>query len=152
MSVELSLFSFVSIFVLAVVYFFLITEKVPKAIVAILGAVSLISLQVFRTAEHTSQDNAFHFISNNLDILGFVIGMMVLVGIVRESGIFEAIAIWLIKLVKGNPQWLVVALGYFTLVMTAFFSNIPTILIVAPILLVLIRQLKLPPFPISSPL
>lgn len=130
-----------------VVYFFLITEKLPKTLVAVLGGVVLIVMQVFRSTEATSQDNAFHFISHNLDILGFVIGMMILVGIIRESGVFEALAISLVKMVKGKPTLLLVALGYLTLVMTTFFSNIPTILIITPMLLVLIKELKLPALP-----
>lgn len=142
-----SIFSLFSLLVLAVVYFFLITEKLPKAVVAILGAITLIVAQVFKTADASSQENATHFISHNLDILGFVIGMMVLVGIVRESGVFEAAAVWLVKFVKGKPVFLIIALGYLTLFMTAFFSNIPTILILTPVLLVLIKELKLSPLP-----
>lgn len=144
---SLSFFSFTSLVVLSIVYFFLITEKVNKVIVAILGATFLILMQVFRTAAHTSQEGAFEFISHNLDILGFVIGMMVLVGIVKESGLFEAIAIWLVKLVKGNPRALLIVMGYLTLIMTTFFSNIPTVLIVVPVVLVLIKELKLPFMP-----
>lgn len=146
-SVSLSIFSFISLITLAVVYFFLITEKINKVIVAVLGAAFLIMMQVFKTASHSSQENALEFVSKNLDVLGFVIGMMILVGIVRESGIFEAIAIWLVKKVKGNPRALLVVFGYLTLVMTAFLSNIPTILILTPVLLVLIRELKLPYLP-----
>lgn len=147
MEVGLTFSAIFSIIVLAIVYFFLITEKLNKVIVATLGGVFLILAQIFKTPGHSSQENALTFISHNLDILGFVIGMMVLVGIVKESGVFEALAIWLVKLVKGNPRWLLVALGYLTLFLTALFSNIPTVLIVTPILLVLINQLKLPYFP-----
>ncbi|MCB9813254.1 MAG: hypothetical protein H6772_02495 [Pseudomonadales bacterium] len=143
----LSIFSIISLVTLAIVYFFLISEKLNKVIVSILGATILILMQVFRTASHTSQKNAFEFIANNLDILGFVIGMMVLVGIVKDSGIFEALAIWLVKLVKGHPIWLLISLGYLTLFMTAVFSNIPTILIIIPILVVLIKTFKLPYMP-----
>lgn len=147
MLASLSLYALISIAILLVVYFFLITEKLPKALVAVLGGVALIVLQVFKSPDGSSQENAFHFISHNLDILGFVIGMMVLVGIVRESGLFEAIAIWLVKAVKGRPTYLLVALGYLTLFMTAFFSNIPTVLILAPVVLVLVKELKLPVMP-----
>lgn len=143
----LTLFSLVSIVVLSVVYYFLITEKINKAIVAVLGAIMLIVLQVFRTPGMSSQEGAFGFISKNMDILGFVLGMMVLVGIVRQSGFFEAVAIWLVKKVKGNPVALLFAFSYLTLLMTIFFSNIPTILILTPVLLVLIKELKLPSMP-----
>ncbi len=143
----LNSFSFLSIFVLVVVYSLLITERINKVIVAVFGACFLIFMQVFRTATHTSQEQAFEFISGNLDVLGFVIGMMILVGIVRESGLFESIAIWIVKKVKGKPIPLLIAMGYLTLFMTATLSNIPTVLIVTPILLVLIKELKLPPIP-----
>lgn len=144
---SLSFFSILSLVVLTIVYFFLITEKLNKVIVSALGAIFLVLMQVFRTATHTSQETATEFISHNLDILGFVVGMMVLVGIVRDSGAFEAVAIWLVKLVKGRPRLLLLVIGYLTLLMTVFLSNIPTILILTPVLLVLIKELKLPFLP-----
>lgn len=146
-SLPLSFFSIISLVVLAIVYFFLITEKLNKVIVSVLGATFLVIMQVFRTATHTSQETAFEFISHNLDILGFVVGMMVLVGIVRESGLFEATAIWLVKAVQGKPIPLLIVIGYLTLVMTTLFSNIPTILILSPVVLILIKELKLPFLP-----
>lgn len=141
------MYSFFSIAVLCGVYFFLITEKVNKVIVSILGAMILILAQVFRTSAETSQEVAFHFIGKNLDVLLFIIGMMILVGIVKESGFFEAIAVWLAKKVKGNPTKLLIAISYLTLFMTTFLSNIPTVLIMLPVLLILIRELKLPYMP-----
>jgi Na+/H+ antiporter NhaD/arsenite permease-like protein len=130
----LTLSSFTALAVLTIVYYFLITEKLPKAVVAVLGGITLIILQIFRSSEHSSQDNAFHFISNNLDILGFVIGMMVLVGIVRQSGIFEAAAIWLVKAVRGQPSF-IVGFGC-CFIYDGFVFNIPTVLILTPVLLV----------------
>ena len=138
MIASLSIPGIIAIFVLLVVYTFLITEKLPKVLVSILGAATLIVLQVFNTHDATPQENAFQFVAHNLDILGFVIGMMVLVGIVRESGFFESAAIYLVKLVKGRPVALLIAIGYLTLVMTTFLSNIPTVLILTPVVLVLV--------------
>ncbi|NCN82356.1 MAG: hypothetical protein GW947_00150 [Candidatus Pacebacteria bacterium] len=146
-NLSLSFFSLLSLAVLSIVYFFLISEKLNKVIVSMLGAIFLIFMQVFRTLSNSSQENAFQFISHNLDVLFFVIGMMILVGIVRDSGLFEAIAIWIVKKVRGNPRLLLITLGYLTLLMTTFFSNIPTILIMVPIILILVRSLKLPYLP-----
>ena len=142
-----SLSAILSLVTLAIVYTLLISEKVNKVIVAILGASFLIGAQVFRTVDASSQSVAFHYLANNLDILGFVIGMMLMVGMVWESGVFEALAIGIVKSVKGNPKLLLIVLGYLALFMTAFLSNIPTILILAPITLALIKTLKLPPLP-----
>ena len=136
-----------AIVTLLTVYFFLITEKVDKVIVTIIGAAFLIIMQVFRTSDASSQENAFTFVSHNLDVLGFVIGMMILINIIRQSGAFEAVAVWMAKLVQGNPQKLLIGVGYLAFIMTTFLSNIPTVLILSPVLLVLIKELKLPYFP-----
>lgn len=144
---SLSFAAWTGIVTLLTVYFFLITEKIDKVIVSIIGAAFLIVMQVFRSSEGTSQENAFHFVSHNLDVLGFVIGMMILINIIRKSGAFEAVAVWIAKLVKGDPQYLLFGVGYLALVMTTFLSNIPTVLILSPVLLVLIKELKLPYFP-----
>lgn len=147
MNVQLTHYSFIAIAVLIVVYGFLISEKINKVIVSILGAMFLVLFQVFRTAEASSQEEAFHFIGKNLDVLFFIIGMMILVGIVKESGFFEATAIWLAKKVKGHPVALLVVISYLTLFMTMCLSNIPTVLIMLPVLLILIKELKLPALP-----
>lgn len=145
--VHLTMFSFVSIAVVVGMYAFLMSEKINKVIITGFAAFILIIAQVFKTAAVNSQDGGFSFVSRNLDVLGFIIGMMVLVGVVKESGIFEAIAIWLVKKIKGNPQLLLVVLGYLALCMTAFLSNIPTLLILTSVLLVLIKELRLPYLP-----
>lgn len=145
--VHLNIFSLLSIGVLISVYAFLIREKINKVIIVLLGAVLLIFFQVFRAQEMTSQTGALEFVKKNIDVLGFIMGMMILVGLVKESGVFEAIAIKLVKSIKGRPRFLLVVFGYLTLFMTAFLSNIPTVLILTPVLIVLVRELKLPYLP-----
>jgi Na+/H+ antiporter NhaD/arsenite permease-like protein len=139
--------SFISIAVLVVVYGFLIAEKVNKVLVVSAGALFLILAQIFKTSGLASQAGAFSFIANNLDLLGFIIGMMVLVGIVKESGFFEAIAIWLIRAVKGRPIPLLIVMGFFILGMTIILPNIIATLVVTPILVILIKEFKFPALP-----
>lgn len=74
--------------------------------------------------------------------------MMVLIGIVKDTGIFEWIALKLVQRTKGSFMSLYVALAVLTFIMTALMSNIPTILILTPVVVALIRQLKLPSFPL----
>src|SRR5438128_1185550 len=124
---HLTVFSFISIAVVLVMYGMLMAEKVNKVIVVGIASFILIVAQVFKAAGTGSQEGGFGYIANNLDVLGFIIGMMVMVGVIKESGVFEFIALWLVKRVKGNPRWLLVALGYLALFMTAFLSNIPTV-------------------------
>lgn len=142
-----TLLQIIVLVVFTIVYFFIITEKINKVIVALLGASALILLQVFAVEDQTSQEGAFEFISNNLDVLGFIIGMMILIGVIKVSGFFDAVAVWLVKKIRGNPFLLLIVVGYLTLFMTMTLSNIPTVLILTPILLILIKQLKLPALP-----
>jgi Na+/H+ antiporter NhaD/arsenite permease-like protein len=128
-------------------YGFLIAEKVNRVIVVGVAAMLVILLQLFHGAWGTPQDIAFKFVANNISILWFIIGMVTMIGIVKKSGFFEYIALKLIKAVKGHPIGLLIALGYLTWLMTTFLSNIPTVLILTPIVLILVRQLKLPSFP-----
>lgn len=145
---ELGIHAWLAIAVVGITYAFLISEKIDKVFVTIIGAVSLIFLQVFSgMGGGSSQEHAFHYLSKNLDVFGFIIGMMLLVSTLRETGMFEALAVWIVKKVKGDPRKLFVLFGYLALGMTALISNIPTILILTPVLLVLIRTLKLPAFP-----
>jgi Na+/H+ antiporter NhaD/arsenite permease-like protein len=144
---QLTTSSFIAIVAVIVMYGFLMAEKINKVLVVGITSFLLIFLQIYRITGTGSQTEAFSFVARNLDVLGFIIGMMVLVGIVKESGFFEAVAIWLVKRVKGNPRLLLITFGYLALVMTIFLSNIPTILILTPVLLVLIKELKLPYMP-----
>jgi Na+/H+ antiporter NhaD/arsenite permease-like protein len=139
--------SYIAIVAVIFMYGFLMAEKVNKVLVVGITVFILIFLQIYRVTGNGSQEVAFSFVARNLDVLGFIIGMMVLVGIVKESGFFEAVAIWLVKFVRGNPRLLLLAFGYLALIMTIFLSNIPTILILTPVLLVLIKELKLPYMP-----
>lgn len=136
-----------AIFFVLVVYFFLITEKINKVITVLSGATVLILLNVFQGEGNTSQHNGLGFISRNLDILAFIIGMMILIGVVKKSGAFEVVALWLVKLVKGQPRALLIVISYLTYILAVFLSNIPTVLILVPVVLVLIKQLKLPYLP-----
>lgn len=144
---QLTILSYISIVTLFLMYVFLISEKINKVLVVGIASSVLILGHVFHSSLQTPQEVALEFVSKNLDVLGFIIGMMVLVGVIKESGIFEAIAIWIVKKVRGNPVALMIAIGYLTLFMTAFLSNIPTVLIIIPVLLILIDELKLPPLP-----
>jgi len=137
----------ISLIIVFLTFTFLISEKINKVVVVMLGAILLILTQVFVSPMASSQEMAFEFISKNLDVLGFIVGMMVLIGIIQESGFFESIAIRFVKGIKGNPRALVVILAILTFCMTVFLENISTILILVPITLILIKQLKLPYLP-----
>lgn len=148
--VWLSFKALVSIIGLVLLFLILVTEKVDKTLVSILIAGLLIFLQVFTSGEvnwPSSQEIAGQYIYHNLDIFAFIIGMMMLSWIAKDSWIFNYFAISIAKFVQGSPKKLFFIFSYMAFFMTVFISNIPTIIILAPIVILITKKLDLPVIP-----
>jgi Na+/H+ antiporter NhaD/arsenite permease-like protein len=74
-------------------------------------------------------------------------GMMVIVGITRKSGVFQYVAVYSAKLVKGNPRALLAVLAIITALFSALLDNVTTVLLIVPVTLLLTEQLKVPAYP-----
>jgi Na+/H+ antiporter NhaD/arsenite permease-like protein len=129
----------VSTVLLAVTYAFIISEKVNRSIIALLGAALMIGVGVL------SQDEAIHGVDFNT--IGLLTGMMILVSISRRSGMFEYVAIWSAKAAKAHPAKMLVLLQIVTAVLSAFLDNVTTVLLIVPVTLAVTKQLKVPPYP-----
>jgi len=127
----------ISIFIFS--YFFIITEKVPRAVTAVFGASLLIILGVL------TQEKAIHYIDWNT--LGLLIGMMIIVDLTRRSGLFSFLAIWVSKKVKGDPLLLLLALSLLTAFLSALLDNVTTVLLIVPVALSIADQLEVDPIP-----
>lgn len=139
----------ISILGLFALFIILITEKVDKTLVSIMIAILLIFFQVFTWIDWwwSSQEIATGFIYNNLDIFWFIIGMMIITWIVKDSWIFNYIAIKIAKKLNWNPVKLFFVFIYMSFFMTIFISNIPTIIILAPIVVLISSKLDIPSIP-----
>lgn len=140
----------VSIIGLVVLFMILVTEKFDKTLVSILIAWLLIFFQVFTSWDPnwpSSQEVAWYFIYHNLDIFAFIIGMMILSGLAKKSWVFNYIAVSIAQAVNWNPKKLFFIFSYMAFFMTVFISNIPTIIILAPIVILITRKLDLPALP-----
>jgi Na+/H+ antiporter NhaD/arsenite permease-like protein len=125
------------IFIIA--YVFIATEKVHKTLVALFGASLMLVFHVL------SQDQAFHHIDFNVIFL--LVSMMVLVKVIEQTGIFEYIAIKLAKMVKGEPFAILLVLFFLTAIFSAILDNITTVLLIAPLSILLARELRITPIP-----
>ncbi len=125
--------------VFAICYVVLFSEKVNRAIVAILGAGIMIFTGVL------SQTSALEGIDFNT--LSLLIGMMIIIGTAERSGMFEYVAIYGAKAVKASPQGLLVVLALVTAVFSAFLDNVTTVLLIAPVTIQITKKLKLNPYP-----
>ena len=120
-------------------YVVLFTEKVNRAIVALLGAAVMILVGIL------TQKTALQGVDFNT--LALLIGMMTIVGISEKSGMFQYVAVWGAKKVHANPRGLLVVLATVTAVFSAFLDNVTTVLLIAPVTFQITRKLKINPYP-----
>jgi Na+/H+ antiporter NhaD/arsenite permease-like protein len=125
--------------ILLLTYVAIMTERLNRAIVALLGAVIVISTGIL------TQEQAVGGIDFNT--IGLLTGMMVIVAIARKSGIFEYLAIWAAKRAKGSPAGILAILVVVTAVVSALLDNVTTVMLVVPVTLVICSQLKVPAYP-----
>ena len=120
-------------------YAAIMSEKLNRAIVALLGAGLMISLGLL------TQEQAVAGIDFNT--LALLTGMMLIVAITRRCGVFQYVAIVAARIVRASPAGVLVLLAVVTAVFSAFLDNVTTVLLVAPVTLVICRELKVPPYP-----
>lgn len=122
-------------------YLLIMTERLHKTIVALFGAALMISLGV------VSQEEAFysHEFGVDYNVVFLLIGMMVIVNIVRETGLFEVLAIWAAQRADAKPFRLLVLLAVLTAALSAMLDNVTTVLLMAPVTLAITKRLELNP-------
>ncbi|MDP2211476.1 MAG: ArsB/NhaD family transporter [Candidatus Aquicultor sp.] len=130
-----------AIFVIA--YGLIVSEKIHKTMIAIFGAALVIVLGVLEQRE------AFHIEEFGIDwnVIFLLISMMVIINIMRPTGVFEYIAIKSAKLGKGEPFKILAIFAVVTAVMSAFLDNVTTVLLIAPVTLLIADALDVDPIP-----
>ena len=129
----------VSVAIVIISYVILFTEKVNRAIVALLGAIIMIFAGIL------TQQTALKGIDFNT--LALLIGMMSIVSISEKSGMFQYVAVWAAKKVRANPRGLLVVLALVTSFFSAFLDNVTTVLLIAPVTFQITRKLNITPYP-----
>ncbi|MEA5030819.1 MAG: ArsB/NhaD family transporter [Sphaerochaeta sp.] len=129
----------ISIIVFIVVYALLITERMNKAVAVVLGAC------LYLLFHFIPFDNAVEHIDMNVIFL--LIGMMMIVKITEQSGVFEYIAIKSAKMVKADPIAFLAVLFVITAFFSAMLDNVTTVLLISPIALLLATQMEVGALP-----
>lgn len=125
------------------VYVLLATERVHRVVAALGGAVAVLAAGLIST------EDAFFSRETGIawDVLALLLGMMVIVGIVRQTGLFDYLAIWAVKRARGRPYPALVLLLVITAIASAFLDNVTTVVLMAPVTLLVCDRLGLPPVP-----
>lgn len=129
----------ISIVVFLAVMVAIVSEKIHRTVAAVAGAVVLIFLHIL------SVEKAVEYIDFNT--IGVLIGMMLFVAVVRNSGLFEYVAIKSAKLANGNPWKIMLFFTIITAVLSAFLDNVTTVLLVGPMTIAITSILGLNPVP-----
>ena len=117
----------------------IVSEKLHRAACALIGAMLLILIGILEPAE------ALGFIDFNT--IGVLIGMMMFVAVVKNSGIFEFLAVKAAKIAKGNPWKIMVYFMIITALLSAFLDNVTTVLLIGPMTFSICKTLELNPVP-----
>ena len=127
----------VAVFVMAFVL--IATDRVHKTLVALVGAAIVVTLPVI------SSDDAFysHETGIDWDVIFLLLGMMIIVSVLRQTGVFEYVAIWSAKRARGSPLRIMILLVVVTAVASALLDNVTTVLLIAPVTLLVCDRLAI---------
>nr|WP_143230977.1 ArsB/NhaD family transporter [Actinosynnema sp. ALI-1.44] len=133
----------VAVTVFVVAYILIATEKVHRLIAALGGAAVLMAIGVVG-----SQDAFYsHDTGIDWDVIFLLLGMMIIVGVLRRTGVFEYVAIWAAKRAGGSPLRVMILLVLITAIASAFLDNVTTVLLIAPVTLLVCDRLGISPIP-----
>lgn len=129
----------IALIIFLITYVMIISEQIHRTTIAMLGGLLMVIFGI------VDQNTAVHFIDFNT--IGLLVGMMVIVGITAQTGVFEFIAVWGAQKVNAEPIKILIVLSFFTAIASAFLDNVTTVLLVVPVTLSITRQLKVEPIP-----
>lgn len=124
-------------------YLLIATEKINKVKAALGGAA------IIAAAGIAGADDMFYSRETGIDwnVIFLLLGMMVIVGVLRQTGIFEYTAIWAAKRAKGSPLRVMILLALITAIASALLDNVTTVLLIAPVTLLVCDRLGINPVP-----
>lgn len=129
----------IALAIFGVTYLLIITEWINKMLAAMMGGFAIVLTGIVH------QKIAFAAIDWN--VIFFLIGMMMVISVMRQTGVFMFLAIKLAKIAKGKPLAIMILMFLLTTVISAFLGSVTTIMILVPIVLLVASELKISPIP-----
>jgi Na+/H+ antiporter NhaD/arsenite permease-like protein len=124
-------------------YFFIATEKANKVKVVLIASGAMAVLGLIPGADVFFSDHE----GIDWNVIFLLFGMMIIVGIIKQTGVFDYLAIWSAKKSRGKPYRLMVMLMAITAIASPFLDNVTTIMLVAPVTVVVCNRLGIPAQP-----
>jgi Na+/H+ antiporter NhaD/arsenite permease-like protein len=138
-----SVTAWLSVAVFLGAYALIATERIHRVAAALGGAAIMLLI-------HATDAKAAFFSEHagvDWNVVFLLLGMMIIVGVLKETGVFDFLAIWAAKRAKGRPFKLMVLLVVITAVASALLDNVTTVLLIAPVTFLVCGRLGLPAVP-----
>ncbi len=135
--------SVIAVVVFVVAYVLIAGDRVNKTVVALAGAAIMVALPVINS------DDVFYSRDTGIawDVIFLLLGMMIIVSVLRQTGVFEYTAIWAAKRARGSPLRIMILLVLVTAFASALLDNVTTVLLIAPVTLLVCDRLEIGPAP-----
>ncbi|MFI2432672.1 SLC13 family permease [Streptomyces sp. NPDC018693] len=135
--------SWAAVVVFVGAYALIISEKIHRVAVALGGAGLMLAIRA------TDDESAFYSEHSGVDwnVIFLLMGMMMIVGVLKTTGMFEYLAIWSVKRAQAKPFRVMVMLIVITAVASALLDNVTTVLLIAPVTFLVCERLGLPVAP-----
>lgn len=134
----------IALAIFSVTFFFILTERIHRTVIGLFGAMSMVLAGMYFDFYHP--EDVLEVVDFNT--LGLLFGMMILVGMLEHTGVFQYLGIWTAKKTKGNPWHLMIALSGITAGLSMILDNVTTIILIVPITIIIAEMLKINPVPI----
>jgi Na+/H+ antiporter NhaD/arsenite permease-like protein len=131
--------SVIAVVVFVVAYVLIAGDRVNKTLVALAGAAIMVALPVINS------DDVFYSRDTGIDwdVIFLLLGMMIIVSVLRQTGVFEYVAIWAAKRSRGSPLRIMILLVLVTAFASALLDNVTTVLLIAPVTLLVCDRLAI---------
>ncbi len=136
----MDMFAWGALLIFILTYIFIAWGKIEHTLVAITGAMLVLVFKIVPLEKVFSEFIDWHTIF-------MLLSMMIFVTIMGKTGLFEFLAIKSAKIVKANPYSIMLILFFVTAVISAFLPNVTTVMLIAPIALLIASEMKISPFP-----
>ena len=134
----------ISCVIFVITFALILTERIHRTVIGLFGAVVMVSAGMIFDFYHPA--SALHAIDFNT--IGLLLGMMIIVAILEQTGFFQYLAILAAKKTKGDPWKLVIVMGTVTTLVSLILDNVTTVVLIAPVTIIIARLLKISAVPI----
>lgn len=128
-----------ALIIFGLTYLFIITEWVNKMLASLIGGFLIIITGIVHQHEA--------LIAVDWNVIFFLIGMMLVISVLKKTGVFMYLAIKTAKVANGKPLMIMILMFLVTAILSAFLGSVTTVMILVPIVLLISGELKISPIP-----